>query len=86
MLDPNRFLGAVQVGVTLAGFLSAGYGASKIVPIFSPRLVSWGLSQSAAETLSFIAATVLIAYMSLVVGELTPKRLAIQHAERYALL
>ena len=56
------------------------------MPIFSPQLVSWGLSQSAAETLSFIAATVLIAYMSLVVGELTPKRLAIQHAERYALL
>jgi len=86
MLDPNRFLGAVQVGVTLAGFLSAGYGASKIVPIFSPQIVGWGLSQSAAETLSFVAATVLIAYMSLVVGELTPKRLAIQHAERYALL
>jgi len=86
MLNPNRFLGSVQVGVTLAGFLSAGYGASKIVPIFSPQIVSWGLSQSAAETLSFIAATVLIAYLSLVVGELTPKRLAIQHAERYALL
>jgi len=86
MLNPNRFLGSVQVGVTLAGFLSAGYGASKIVPIFSPQIVSWGLTQSAAETLSFIAATVLIAYLSLVVGELTPKRLAIQHAERYALL
>jgi putative hemolysin len=86
MLNPNRFLGSVQVGVTLAGFLSAGYGASKIVPIFSPQLDRWGLSQSAAETLSFIAATVLIAYLSLVVGELTPKRLAIQHAERYALL
>ena len=86
MLNPNRFLGAVQVGVTLAGFLSAGYGASKIVPIFSPQIVSWGLSKSAAETLSFIAATVLNAYMSLVAGELTPKRLAIQHAERYALL
>jgi putative hemolysin len=86
MLNPNRFLGSVQVGVTLAGFLSAGYGASKIVPVFSPQIVSWGLSQSAAETLAFVGATVLIAYMSLVVGELTPKRLAIQHAERYALL
>ena len=86
MLNPNRFLGSVQVGVTLAGFLSAGYGASKIVPIFSPQIVSWGLSQSAAETLAFVGATVLIAYLSLVVGELTPKRLAIQHAERYALL
>lgn len=86
MENPNRFLGAVQVGVTLAGFLSAGYGASRIVPIFSPTLISWGVSEGAADTLAFIAATILIAYLSLVVGELTPKRLAIQHAERYSLL
>jgi putative hemolysin len=86
MLNPNRFLGAVQVGVTLAGFLSAGFGASRIVPIFSPQLVSWGLSKSAAETMAFILATLLIAYLSLVVGELTPKRLAIQHSERFALI
>lgn len=85
MEDPNRFLGAVQVGVTLAGFLSAGYGASRLVPIFSPTLENFGLSTSLAETLSFVAGTLLIAYLSLVVGELTPKRLALQHAERYAL-
>ena len=36
MLNPNRFLGAVQVGVTFAGFLSAGYGASRIVPTQRP--------------------------------------------------
>ena len=86
MLNPNRFLGAVQVGVTLAGFLSAGYGASRIVPVFAPNIVEWGLSESAAETVAFVLATLLIAYLSLVVGELTPKRLAIQHAERYSLL
>lgn len=86
MENPNRFLGAVQVGVTLAGFLSAGYGASRLVPIFSPTLVGFGLSESLAETVSFVAGTLLIAYLSLVVGELTPKRLAIQHAEKYALL
>jgi putative hemolysin len=86
MLNPNRFLGAVQVGVTLAGFLSAGYGASRIVPVFAPNIVEWGLSESAAETIAFVLATLLIAYLSLVVGELTPKRLAIQHAERYSLL
>lgn len=86
MEDPNRFLGAVQVGVTLAGFLSAGYGASRLVPIFSPTLENLGLSTSLAETFSFVAGTLLIAYLSLVVGELTPKRLALQHAEKYALV
>lgn len=85
MENPNRFLGAVQVGVTLAGFLSAGYGASRLVPIFAPSLTDLGLSTSLAETVAFVAGTLLIAYLSLVVGELTPKRLALQHAEKYAL-
>lgn len=86
MENPNRFLGAVQVGVTLAGFLSAGYGASRLVPIFSPSLENIGLSEGFSETIAFIAGTLLIAYLSLVIGELTPKRLALQHAERYALV
>jgi len=86
MQDPNRFLGAVQVGVTFAGFLSAGYGASRLVPIFAPTIGKLGISVAFAETISFVAGTLLIAYLSLVVGELTPKRLAIQHAERYALI
>ncbi len=85
MEDPNRFLGAVQVGVTLAGFLSAGYGASRLVPIFAPTFENFGLTNSVAETIALVAGTLLIAYLSLVVGELTPKRLALQHAERYAL-
>lgn len=85
MENPSRFLGAVQVGVTLAGFLSAGYGASRLVPIFSPFLVDLGLAEGISETIAFVLGTLLIAYLSLVVGELTPKRLALQHAERYAL-
>ncbi len=86
MENPNRFLGAVQVGVTLAGFLSAGYGASRLVPIFSPTIENLGVSEGIAETIAFVTGTLLIAYLSLVVGELTPKRLALQHAERYALV
>lgn len=85
MENPSRFLGAVQVGVTLAGFLSAGYGASRLVPIFSPFLGDLGLSENFSETIAFVFGTLLIAYISLVIGELTPKRLALQHAERYAL-
>ena len=45
-----------------------------------------GLSEGFSETIAFIAGTLLIAYLSLVIGELTPKRLALQHAERYALV
>jgi putative hemolysin len=83
--DPNRFLAAVQVGVTLAGFLSAGFGASRISPQVSPWLQGLGLSQGWADTVAFVAITVLIAYLSLVLGELVPKRLALQRTEGIAL-
>ena len=83
--DPNRFLAAVQVGVTLAGFVSAGFGASRIAPQVAAPLKSWGLPESLAETIAFIAMTVLIAYLSLVLGELVPKRIALQRVEKVAL-
>ncbi len=83
--DPNRFLAAGQVGVTLAGFISAGFGAAQIAPSLEPVLAGWGLSRGASETASFIIVTVMIAYVSLVLGELVPKRIALQRVERVAL-
>lgn len=83
---PNRFLAAGQVGVTLAGFLSAAFGEKKIGPIITPRIEELGLSAATAETVAFIGTTVVVAYIALVFAELAPKRLAIQHAESYALL
>ena len=82
--DPNRFLAAVQVGVTLAGFISAGLGASRISPNFAPYLARF-LSEAAAEVTAFILITISIAYLSLVFGELVPKRLALQAAEKWAI-
>ncbi|GAA1807513.1 hemolysin family protein [Nocardioides hankookensis] len=78
--DPNRFLAAVQIGVTVAGFFSAAYGASTLAPDFAPVLENAGLSETAADTASLILLTLLIAYLSLVLGELVPKRLALQRA------
>lgn len=86
MDNPNRFLASVQVGVTLAGFISAGFGASRIVPIVTPWLISAGVPEGLAETVAFIASTVVIAYLSLVLGELVPKRLALAKAESLALV
>ncbi|MEC5168641.1 hemolysin family protein [Glaciihabitans sp. GrIS 2.15] len=77
--NPNLFLSAVQVGVTLAGFFSSAYGASTIAPEFVPVLESWGIQAGAASVVAFIGMTLLIAYLSLVFGELVPKRLAMQH-------
>jgi len=83
--NPNRFLAAGQVGVTLAGFISAAYGEKRLAPIVVPWLESFGLSTGVAETVSFIGSTIVVAYLALVFAELVPKRLALQHSERYAL-
>ncbi|MEW1981614.1 hemolysin family protein [Citricoccus sp. NPDC079358] len=78
--DPNLFLSAVQIGVTVAGFFSSAYGASTIAPDLTPVLVGWGLGEQAASTVALVGMTLVIAYLSLVFGELVPKRLAMQNA------
>jgi putative hemolysin len=83
--DPNRFLAAVQVGVTLAGFISAGFGAAQIAPSLAAPLMDWGMNENAANIVAFVSVTVAIVYVSLVIGELVPKRIALQRAEQVAL-
>ncbi len=84
--DPNRFLAAVQIGVTLAGFFSAAYGASTLAPDFAPVLEHLGLGEDAAESVALVLLTLFIAYLSLVFSELVPKRLALQRAAGVAYL
>ncbi|MDU0349294.1 hemolysin family protein [Actinomyces sp. MRS3W] len=84
--DSNQFLSAVQVGVTIAGFFSASFGAAQIAPALEPMLTSVGLNRAAAASIAFVAITLLIAYLSIVVGELVPKRIAMQSAQTVALL
>ena len=84
--DPNRFLAAVQIGVTLAGFFSAAFGAATLADDLAPVLVGWGLSAAAAQTTALVTITLVIAYLSLVLGELVPKRLALQRAESVSMV
>jgi putative hemolysin len=85
--NPNRFLASVQVGVTLAGFFSAAFGASTLsAPLSDWAEGSLGMSPGLADPLSFVVVTIAISYLSLVVGELTPKRLALQRAEGFSLV
>ena len=83
--NPNRFLAAAQVGVTVCGFLSAALGAEKIGAYVIPRLEDLGLSQGASNAISLIGVTLIIAYFSLVFGELVPKRLALFRTEEISL-
>lgn len=76
--DPNRFLSAVQIGVTVAGFFSAAFGASTLAPSFAPAFE--GLGVPAPETVSLVVVTLVVSYLSLVLGELVPKRIALQRS------
>ncbi len=84
--NPNRFLSSVQIGVTVAGFFSAAFGASTLAPSFAPTLEDWGLSVAAADAVALIGTTLVISYLSLVLGELVPKRIALQNATGVALV
>jgi putative hemolysin len=82
--DSNRFLSAVQIGVTLAGFFSAAYGGSTLSAPLGAVLTAWGMPVGLADTVAFILVTIAISYLSLVLGELVPKRLALQRPETVA--
>ncbi|MEZ0065376.1 putative hemolysin [Streptacidiphilus sp. MAP12-20] len=83
--DPNRFLASVQVGVTCMGFLSAAFGADTLAKKLSPIFVDWGMSKGPADAVALVGLTLVISYVSLVLGELTPKRIGLQRAESIAL-
>ncbi len=83
--NPNRFLSAVQIGVTLAGFLSAALGGSALETYLSPVFQSWGMPADISGGVSVVVITLIISYFSIVFGELTAKRLAMQRAEAFAL-
>jgi putative hemolysin len=83
--DPNRFLSAVQIGVTLATLVAGAFGADTLVGLLHGWLVRHGLSGAVASPLAFGIVTVCITFVSLVLGELAPKRIALQRALPLAL-
>ncbi len=85
--NPNRFLSAVQIGVTLAGFLSAAFGGATLADDLGPALAQvLPISEAVGGTIALVVVTIIISYVSIVVGELTAKRLALQRAESFALV
>ena len=84
--DPNRFLSAVQIGVTLATLVTGAYGADTLAATLRSWLISQGMSTGAAAPLAFAVVTVCITFVTLVLGELAPKRIGLQRAVPLALL
>ncbi len=82
--DPQRFLPTVQVGITLVSILSGVFGAARFADRLTPLLVRAGLPSQAAASLSLTVVVLLITFLTLVVGELVPKQLALRQPERVA--
>jgi putative hemolysin len=79
--DPNQFLSTIQIGITLAGFLASAAAAVSLAQPLVPLLEVLG---RAAEPVAVLLVTMVLTYLTLVVGELAPKRIALQRPERWA--
>jgi magnesium and cobalt exporter, CNNM family len=83
--DPNRFLSAVQIGTTLATLVSGAFGADTLAGLLRGWFVRQGISSDVAGPLAFGIVTLCITFVTLVLSELAPKRLALQRAMPLAL-
>jgi putative hemolysin len=83
---PDRFLATVQIGITLIGTFASAFGGAEIAQVLAGWLQTMPVLAPYAQTLGLVIVVVLITYLSLVIGELVPKRLALQHAERMAMI
>lgn len=83
---PGRFLSTVQIGITLVGVLSGAFSGATLGVRAAAGLQDLGLSQNIAEWLGFGLVVVLITYLSLIIGELVPKQVALRDPERVAVM
>jgi putative hemolysin len=84
--SPDRFLATVQIAITLIGTFSAAFGGAKLGDLLAARLATFPALAEYASSIALGIIVIFITYFSLVLGELVPKQLALQHAERYATL
>ena len=81
---PSKFLATIQIGITLAGFLSSAFASETFADMLAPALYNVFpiISQGAWKSISIIVITIILSFFTLVFGELVPKRLAMKHYEK----
>ena len=83
--EPSKFLATIQIGITLAGFLSSAFAADAFADDLAPMLQNLiPLGLTAWRNISIILITIILSYFSLIFGELVPKRLAMRNSEKIA--
>lgn len=78
--DPDRFLSTIQIGITLIGILTGLYSGAALADDVSILLQTWGLRQTIARSIGQVLIVVIVTYLSIVIGELVPKRIGLAAA------
>jgi putative hemolysin len=84
MQDPNRFLSTTQIGITLIGILAGAFGGATIADQLARQIAQVAFLQPYAQPAALVLVALFTAYLSLVIGELVPKRIALNNPERTA--
>ncbi|WP_448582827.1 hemolysin family protein [Thermaurantiacus sp.] len=82
--EPGRFLSAVQVGITLVGIANGAFSGARLGGPLAERLAALGVPETIAEPVALAAVILIVTYLSLIIGELVPKQLALRAPERIA--
>jgi putative hemolysin len=82
--DPSRFLSSVQFGITLVGIVSGAFGTATLGDKLGRELATYPLISAYAEPLAYAIVIIIITFLSLVLGELVPKRIALANPEAVA--
>ena len=84
--NPSKFLATIQIGITLAGFLSSAFAADSFADKIAPALFVWMpmISIYAWRNISIVLVTIILSFFSLIFGELVPKRIAMKNCEKWA--
>ena len=82
--NPGRFLSTVQIGITLIGIIAGAYSGTVFGDALAGRLIAAGMPEHIADPLAYGSVIAVITYLSLVIGELVPKQIALRNAELIA--
>lgn len=83
--QPEKFLSGIQIGITLIGIISGAFGGVTLADYVTPLFEKMPATAPYASNLSMITVVTIITYLSLIIGELVPKSIALTNPERYAL-
>ena len=84
--QPGRFLSTVQIGITLVGVVAGAFSGTTLAAPLADWLMTLGVGEQVADETAFFLVVAAVTYLSLIIGELVPKQIALRNPERVALL